>query len=95
MSSTRSATVERASTKRPKESLVAVGIVLFVVICCAGLLLAGTLGVGVGISALISLWLLVPTALAVIGIFAWYLRRRSTSTSGPTSDPFARQHLRP
>jgi ABC-type amino acid transport system permease subunit len=78
MSSTRSATVERTGKKRPKESLVAVGIVLFAVICCAGLLLAGTLGVGVGLSALTSPWLLVPTALAVVGIFAWHSRRRSS-----------------
>ncbi|MFV2000818.1 MAG: hypothetical protein ACC654_10695 [Acidimicrobiia bacterium] len=79
MSSTRSATVEKKSKGGPKESLVVAGIVLFAVICSAGLLLAGTLGVGVGLSTLISPWLLVPTALAVAGIFAWYLSHRRTS----------------
>jgi hypothetical protein len=64
-----------ASKGGPRESLVAAGIVLFAVICCGGLLLAGTLGIGAALSALFSPWILVPTLLVVVGIFASYLKR--------------------
>ena len=94
MGDTRSSTAASESTGGLKELLTVAGIALFAVICCAGLLLAGTLGFGVALSALTSLWLLVPTALAVLAIFAWYLRRRSPSTRGPASGGSISRHSR-
>ena len=75
MSSTRTPSRKAASEGGLKETLVAAGIVLFAVICCAGLLFVGTLGFGAVLAALVSPWLLVPTGLAIVGIFAWYTKR--------------------
>ena len=51
------------------------GVALFAVICCAALPLALTVGLGGVFSFLASPWVLIPTALAVVGIFVWYLKR--------------------
>lgn len=51
------------------------GIALFAVICCAAPVLAVTVGLGGVLSLVTSPWILVPTVLAVVGIFAWYLKR--------------------
>ncbi len=72
MSSTRTS----SRTSRAKGDTLAIGgIALFAVICCAALPLALTVGLGGILSLLTSPWILVPTLLAVVGIFAWYLKR--------------------
>ena len=72
MSSTR--TSSRKS--RGKGDTVAIGgVALFAVICCAASILAVTVGLGGVLSLLASPWILVPTALVIVGIFAWYMKR--------------------
>ncbi len=72
MSSTRTTSRKNAS----KEDALAIGgVALFAVICCAALPIALTVGLGGVFSFLASPWVLIPTALAVAGIFVWYLKR--------------------
>ena len=51
------------------------GIAVFAVICCALPILAATVGFGVLLPGFTSPWVLIPTALAMVEIVAWYLRR--------------------
>ena len=51
------------------------GVAFFAVICCAALPLALTVGLGGILSFLTSPWIVVPTLLAVVGIFVWYVKR--------------------
>lgn len=57
--------------------LAMVGVVGLAVVCCAGVLILGTLGVGAVLAAATSWWVLLPTGLAAAGIAAWYAWRRS------------------
>lgn len=54
-----------------------VGVVGFAVVCCGGVLILGTLGVGAVLAAVTSWWVLLPVGLAAAGIGAWYAWRRS------------------
>ncbi len=72
MSSTRTSSRKRASEG---DTLVIGGVALFAVICCAALPIALTVGLGGVFSFLASPVVLIPTALAVVGIFVWYLKR--------------------
>jgi hypothetical protein len=46
-------------------------------LCCAAPVVAATVGLGVVVSLLTSLWLLVPTVLAAAGAVGWHTWRRS------------------
>ncbi len=54
-----------------------VGIAGFAVLCCAGPVVVGTLGVGAVVAALTSWWMLIPAVLVAGGIVGWYAWRRS------------------
>ena len=54
-----------------------VGIAGFAVLCCAGPVVAGTLGVGAVVAALTSWWMLIPAVLIAGGVIGWYAWRRS------------------
>lgn len=54
-----------------------VGVVGLAVVCCGGVLILGTLGVGAVLAAVTSWWVLVPAGLAAAGIAGWYGWRRS------------------
>ena len=58
-------------------SLAVAGLVGLAVLCCAGPLVLGTLGVGAVLAAVTSWWVLLPAAAAASGIVAWYAWRRS------------------
>ncbi len=53
------------------------GSVGFAVITCAGLAVAGTLGLGAVVAALTSWWMLIPFVLIAGGIIGWYAWKRS------------------
>ena len=72
MSSTRTSSRKRASEG---DTLVIGGAALFAVICCAAPIIAVTVGLGGVLSLLASPWILAPTALVIVGVFTWYLKR--------------------
>lgn len=53
------------------------GVIGFAVVTCAGLAVAGTLGLGAVVAALTSWWMLIPTVLLAGGIVGWYAWRLS------------------
>ncbi len=61
-------------------TLTIAGVALFAAACCAGPVIAATLGLGVVVSLLTSLWLLVPTVLVAAGVVVWSIWRRSCRT---------------
>ena len=72
MSSTRTSS---RKSRGKGDTLAVGGAALFAVICCAALPLALTVGLGGVLSLLTSPWVLIPTALVIVGIFAWYMNR--------------------
>ena len=72
MSSTRTSS---RKSRGKGDTLVIGGVALFAVICCAAPILVVTVGLGGVLSVLTSPWVLIPTALAIVGIFAWYTKR--------------------
>jgi len=50
------------------------GFALFAVLCCAAIPIALTVGLGAAFSFLATPMVLIPTLLAVVGIFVWYLK---------------------
>ena len=68
----------RTSSRKSRgkgDTLAIGGVALFAVLCCAALPIALTVGLGGVFSFLASPLVLIPTALAVVGIFVWYLKR--------------------
>lgn len=72
MSSTRTSSRE---SSRKGDTLAIGGVALFAVLCCAALAIALTVGLGGVLSFLVSPLVLIPTALAIVGIFVWYVKR--------------------
>ncbi len=72
MSSTRTSS---RKSRGKGDTLLIGGAALFAVVCCAAPILVVTVGLGGVLSVLASPWMLVPTALAIVGIFAWSRKR--------------------
>ncbi len=70
---------QRRST--PGEVVAMVGLSVAFAICCGALLLFGVAGVGAILAIVFSPWVLIPTALAVAAVVAWYGHRGRRSLS--------------
>ncbi|MFQ5523789.1 MAG: hypothetical protein ACE5F5_09460 [Acidimicrobiia bacterium] len=70
----------------PGEVVAMVGLAVAAAICCGALLLFGVAGVGTILAVVFSPWVLIPTALVLVAVVAWYGRRQLRSLPTRTTE---------
>jgi hypothetical protein len=68
-----------------------VGLAVAAAVCAGAFFLFGTAGLGAILAVVVSPWLLIPTALLLVGLVAWYGNRRHRITRDVVDNAGANQ----